>query len=80
MKKLINLICIALIALISCNKSIGHTCKWELCPYKGVTYNNAIPSVIAYVGESGTDAYCLALLHIQYPTYQYEQLEELLIK
>jgi hypothetical protein len=34
--------------------------------------------VTDYVGETGTDAYCIDLLHLQYPTLEYEALEDLL--
>lgn len=63
---------------IGCNqaKINGHQCKWDKCPYKGVTADLAHKSVIAYTGESYTDAYCIDMLHLQYPTEEYEQLEE----
>ena len=65
---------------IGCNKARfgGHQCKWDKCPYKGVTADLAHRSVSAYVGEVGTDAYYLDILHLQHPTYEYEQLEDIL--
>lgn len=54
----------------------GHTCRWELCPYKGVTAELAHRSVVSYTGEAYTDAYCIDMLHLQYPTEEYQQLEE----
>lgn len=67
---------------IGCNKARfgGHTCKWDKCPYKGVTTDLANRSVVAYTGEAYTDAYCLDMLHLQHPSFEYEQLEELLTK
>lgn len=65
---------------IGCNKARfgSHQCSWDKCPYKGVAANLAHKSVSAYVGEVYTDAYYLDILHLQYPTYEYEQLEALL--
>lgn len=74
-----RLLFIIAVLLASCStryKGIGHMCKWQLCPYHGVTANNARAAVIAYTGESDTDAYCIDMLHLQYPSDDYEQLEE----
>jgi hypothetical protein len=70
---------LVILLAIGCNKAdYGHKCKWDMCPYKGVTADIASQSVSAYVGETGTDAYCLDMLHLQHPDYEYEQLEDLL--
>ena len=74
-----RLLFVIAVLLASCStryKGAGHMCKWQLCPYHGVTANNAIAAVISYTGESDTDAYCIDMLHLQYPTEEYDQLEE----
>lgn len=55
-----------------------HQCRWPLCPYKGITNDKAAKAVANYVGDSGIDAYYIDILHIQYPTYEYDQLDSLL--
>lgn len=67
------------IVMFSCSNK-GHACKWSTCPYKGVAADLAHRSVVAYTGEAYTDAYCLDILHLQYPTEDYDQLEERLFK
>lgn len=52
-----------------------HTCKWNLCPYKGITPDEYRTSVAVYVNGYGTDAYYLDSLHLEYPTAEYEELE-----
>lgn len=59
-------------------KQTGHTCRWDLCPYKGVPERDNREAVIAYTEEDGTDAYCIDMLHLQYPDKDYDQLEDLL--
>lgn len=78
MKCLLVTIAVLLASCSARHKGIGHLCKWPLCPYRGVTAGNARASVIAYTGESDTDAYCIDMLHLQYPAKEYDQLEELL--
>lgn len=56
----------------------GHECKWPLCPYKGVKPSGYEKAVIAYGVVEGSDSYCIDLLHLEYPTLEYEALEELL--
>ena len=63
--------------LVSCKKEPGHVCKWDHCPYKGITYR-VYPAHAEY--EQGTDAYCIDALHILYPNDDYEILEQRLIE
>lgn len=56
-----------------------HTCRWDLCPYKGITIAQAPESVAQYTGQACTDAYHIDMLHIQYPTLYADQLDSLLI-
>ena len=61
----------------------GHSCKWELCPYKGVKcapgeWNEAVYSYTEC--EKGTDCYYIDMLHLQFPNDEYDQLEERLSK
>jgi hypothetical protein len=55
-----------------------HTCRWDLCPYKGVTKSQASKVVATYAGEMCTDAYYIDMLHISYPTLDADQLDSLL--
>lgn len=66
--------------LFGCSKDPGHHCKFDKCPYKGVTADLVHKSVVAYTGEAYTDAYCIDMLHLQYPAEEYDQLEERLNK
>jgi hypothetical protein len=58
--------------------NIGHQCRWDLCPYKGVIMKDATNAVSDYTGEACTDAYYIDMLHIQYPTLDADQLDSLL--
>ena len=58
---------------------VKHVCRWELCPYKGITMQQASNAVSEYTGEACTDAYHIDMLHIQYPTINADQLDSLLI-
>jgi len=49
-----------------------------LCPYKGIYHNQWSERVTEYVGDIGTDAWHLDMLHLQYPKKEYEELEQLL--
>ena len=55
----------------------SHVCKWDLCPYKDVTLEDAREAVIEYTGEDSTIAYYLDYLHIQHPDFEYETLEQI---
>ena len=57
----------------------AHACKWSLCPYQGIKAAQYEHAVGKYVGEACTDAYHIDMLHLQYPTEEYEQLEARLI-
>lgn len=59
-----------------------HTCKWELCPYKGLKcgaeeWSRAVQEYTEC--EPGTDAHCIDMLHLEYPEDGYETLEEKLL-
>lgn len=57
--------------------SAGHKCKWQLCPYKDVVKANYKAAVLKYTDSpGGSDAVCIDLLHLEYPTLEYDQLEE----
>lgn len=73
-------IIIALLAIISSCKTLdiimaGHSCKWGKCPYKGSIHFRR--AVILYTGEDDGPGYWLDLYHLQYPTLEYEELEEM---
>lgn len=55
----------------------GHACRWNLCPYKGVRKPEWERAVTRYVGEdaAGTDAWCIDVLHLEYPKDEYDDLE-----
>lgn len=54
----------------------GHKCKWSLCPYKGVIKESYTRKVLQQVGSDDCEEYWLDILHLEYPTEEYEQLEE----
>ena len=58
------------------SRVIGHHCQWILCPYKTITPDKYVDSVIAYVGEFETIGYWLDILHLKHPRYSYERLEK----
>ncbi len=67
--------------LLSCNKvDVGHSCKYRLCPYKNVSPERYEDKVLEYHGTDDCISYWLDLYHLQYPTYEDYQLEELLNK
>jgi len=55
-----------------------HTCKWKLCPYKGITESIFGKSVAAYVGNSESEAYSLDILHLYSPAAEYDELVDML--
>ncbi len=55
-----------------------HTCRWELCPYKGIIQAKVETAVATYTGQMCTDAYYIDMLHIKYPTLDADQLDSLL--
>lgn len=70
MKKLI-----IILLLVGCSKNekeLPHSCRWALCPYKGITIQEYPKYAIA---DEGTDGYYLDLLHMQFPQDEYEELE-----
>lgn len=74
------LVCAIWLVSIGYDYTPKHECRWELCPYKGVKPSGYKVAVKAYVGEEGTDGYCIDLLHLEHPNYEYEELENLLFK
>lgn len=57
----------------------GHLCKWNACPYTGVTMFDRHEAVSEYTEcDEGTDCYCIDWLHFEYPTYDYDKLDSLL--
>jgi len=70
-----------IVLLTSCTKTnLGHECRWKLCPYKGITKDMWDQKVYDYVGERGTDAYLIDILHLKYPKDEYDELEDKLFK
>lgn len=59
-------------------RSYYHTCKWDKCPYKGVTPDNYGKSVAAYLGNNESEAYSLDILHLYYPLAEYDELVTML--
>jgi hypothetical protein len=59
-------------------RTYHHTCKWKLCPYKGITSDNFGKAVAAYVGNYESDAFSLDMLHLYSPAAEYEELETML--
>lgn len=84
MKKEIQTALIVALALAlcfaGCRKQTGHTCKFNLCPYKGYTsfpgVINTGETTINYEEEPGSDAWALDQLHFEYPNVSYGELEE----
>ncbi len=64
--------------LPGCSKAaiIGHQCKWEKCPYKGITDHRN--SVVLYVGDDDSVGYLLDMAHLSFPIEEYEGLEEII--
>lgn len=80
MKKSIYSALILIVLCIGCKKESdnnGHVCRWGLCPYKGISIEQY--KVKAEEIE-GSDGYYLDLLHLQHPSYEYDQLEDMLFK
>ena len=71
-------LCLTGIALtLFCFTEDKHECKWKHCPYKGITTDKWKQSVINYIGEGseGTDGYFIDMLHLEFPTDEYDELE-----
>lgn len=71
---------ILVIIFTSCDKgyinpAYGHICRWDNCPYKGITKNMWDEKVYEQVGERDTDAYHIDILHLKYPQDDYDELE-----
>lgn len=70
-------------ALCSCKKqdtNQGHQCRWNLCPYKGVTPDKNGKAVRQYTGTDGGDSYSIDILHLEYPQANYDELEQMLFE
>lgn len=77
----VSFIIFLLIALLSsCQKDYTyteHSCRWSLCPYKGVTPEHYSEAVSEYSGcNEGSDCYYIDILHLEYPNEDYDQLED----
>ena len=72
---------IAILFIFSCTKPLaeGHTCKWSKCPYKAVMTSQWHNKVQEYVGNDESVGFSLDMLHLQHPTWEYEQLEEAIL-
>lgn len=58
-----------------------HTCPFNGCPYKGITFEQYELSCIAEdenYTEPASDAQCIDALHFLHPSYSYDQLDSLL--
>jgi len=64
--------------IISFAAPVKHTCRWDLCPYKGIERGQAVTYVTTYAMGACTDAYYIDMLHIQCPTLDADQLDSLL--
>lgn len=73
---------ILIAALCSCEKVTNdnqHSCKWELCPYEGITKAEYNQAVIDYSEcEEGSDCFNIDILHLKYPSAEYDQLDSML--
>ncbi len=77
MKRLLlaGFILLILLKVLSCSKpDTGHSCRWKLCPYKGMTeYKHEH-------ADCTNDCIKLDSLHLINPSYEYDQLDSLLTK
>jgi len=76
-----KLLIFALVLLMGANlierEPVTHICSYELCPYNGLDNNTATLKAAAIYGD-GSDSYCIDMLHLEYPAYDYEKLDSLL--
>lgn len=77
MRKIIFIVSLIAVVLTT-NYATRHKCRFNSCPYKGVTPNGWSEAVKCYVGEEGTDGYYIDLLHLQYPDLDADELNDLL--
>lgn len=54
-----------------------HSCKWEECPYIGITANDY---QLRAECENGSDCYYFDSLHLEYPGESYDQLENRMLE
>lgn len=60
-------------------KQIHHSCRWDKCPYKGVTASNSKDAIMWYTNAApGTDAFAVDSLHIVNPSLDYDQIDSVL--
>lgn len=78
MKNITYIILTLCILLLVYRNDNCHKCKWSKCPYKGIYPSQWSDKVSLYVGETGTDAWCIDMLHLEYPNKEYDELEDLL--
>lgn len=52
-----------------------HRCRWELCPYKGITPKEFKPAVLAYTQDyDGSESVAVDMLHLLHPRWSYEKI------
>lgn len=88
MKRTFIIIILALLACLADNFSdnpnitpadLPHSCRWHLCPYKGITPGTAAAAVEQYTqSPGGSDGYSIDMLHFQYPEKDSDQLHDIL--
>lgn len=73
---------VSIILIASCSsRERHHACVWDTCPYKGRIPTNYKQAVMQYTScEEGTDCYYIDMLHLEFPTEEYDKLEDRLFK
>lgn len=81
MKQILQIVLVAIICLIIFNRKQNyHSCRWDMCPYKGITPNEWHSKVSKYTGEKYSDSWCIDMLHLEYPDKEYDELEDILFR
>jgi len=63
------------ILLVLCFFNLGHRCKWELCPYKGIKKSEWRPAVDKfYKCQEGKDPRAIDFLHLLRPRWSKERV------
>lgn len=55
----------AIVLIVYCMTENKHECKWQSCPYKGITRDQWKQSVIKYHNE-GTDSFYIDMKHLEF--------------
>lgn len=70
---------LALLALWLLSATKKHECKWDLCPYKEIVRIEWNDCIIEYgKTERSSDAYKADSVHLEHPTWEYDQIDSLL--